>query len=82
MEFCIFELVLSTKFQLDNFEFLDQIYPQKKVFPVESITSSPRTTSVCVFVVRNLKLKFRLKFNHDFTNHGYLHSSLKSFIQF
>ena len=48
MEFCIFELVLSTKFQLDNFEFLDQIYPQKKVFPVESIKSSPRTTSVCV----------------------------------
>ena len=22
---------------------------------------------------RNLKLKFRLKFNHGFTNHGYLH---------
>ena len=30
----------------------------------------------------NLKLKFRLKSNHDFTNHGHLHSSLKKFIQF
>ena len=48
MEFCIFELVLSTKFQLDNFELLGQIYPPKKVFPVENITSSPRATSVCV----------------------------------
>ena len=25
---------------------------------------------------RNLKLKFRSKFNHDFTNHGYLHSAV------
>ena len=33
MEFCMFELVLSTKFQLktDNFEFLDQIYPKKGI---------------------------------------------------
>ena len=25
---------------------------------------------------RNWKLKFRSKFNHDFTNHGYLHSAV------
>ena len=25
---------------------------------------------------RNLKLKFRSKFNHDFTNNGYLHSAV------
>ena len=31
---------------------------------------------------RNLKLKFRSKFNHDFANHGCLDSGLKSFIQF
>ena len=31
---------------------------------------------------RNLKLKFRSKFNHDFANHGYLDSGLKTFIQF
>ena len=24
---------------------------------------------------KNLKLKFRSKFNHAFTNHGYLHSA-------
>ena len=30
--------------------------------------------------LRNLKLEFRSKFNHDFTDHGYLHSGLKSFI--
>ena len=35
-----------------------------------------------VKLLRNLKLKFRSKCNHDFTNHGYLHSGLKSFIQF
>ena len=29
-----------------------------------------------------MKLKFRLKFNHDFSIHGYLHSGLKSLIQF
>ena len=48
MEFCMFELDLSTKFQLktDDFEFLDQIYP-KKAFPVANRTSSPMTTSVC-----------------------------------
>ena len=28
-----------------------------------------------VKLLRNLKLKFRSKFNHDFTNHGYLHSA-------
>ena len=25
---------------------------------------------------KNLKLKFRLKFNHGFTNHGYLHGAV------
>ena len=38
MEFCMFELVLSTKFQLktDNFEFLDQIYPKKRHFQLKT----------------------------------------------
>ena len=41
-------IILRTKFQLKLtiFEFLDQIYP-KRVFSVETRTSSPRTTSVC-----------------------------------
>ena len=29
-----------------------------------------------VKLYRNLKLKFTSKFNHDFTNHGYLHSAI------
>ena len=32
---------------------------------------------------RNLQMKFRSKFNHDFTNHGtvYLYSGLKRFLK-
>ena len=29
-----------------------------------------------VKLYKNLELKFRSKFNHDFTNHGYLHSAV------
>ena len=48
MELCIFELVLSTKFQLKLIILSSWTKStQKKVFPVENITSSPRTTSVC-----------------------------------
>ena len=46
--------------------------------------SKPLTITITTFnffncplkLYRNLKLKFRLKFNHDFTNHGCFHSAV------
>ena len=33
-------------------------------------------------LLKDLNLKFRIKFNHDFTNHGYWHGAILKIIQF
>ena len=50
--------------------------------PLTITIASFNSFNCLVKLQRNLELKFRSKFNHDLTNHGYLHSDLKILYDF